>query len=445
MAGTGKLKHASGWELEAEFEKPDPRAGIPGGGYVLRSIKHDGFHFAREVRVERIILRDGAAMLPKEVTFTLGSPDVKLVREPREEAVPATDPRGFYAPKWALRADYVVEDVFGIKGMSIRFWQRYFFTSYGATPSHEPSGNVPAARFYPILDFEVVFPDLIDEIYKVAEVRVDFRIESGLDSFTQNKPSGLAMAMAEGRFVTHKSTGTVGDNQAGLFRDSDSPGGLSVSGIFARAEKPLLWEVIAQGIRDGKPGDWDNIHQWPVFADGSLPPTPGMALGLHNHWRWFPQATTGKGAVGFLLRATGPQYGGTAGPGSVMIDPRLPNLDLRIAIAKRDLVPGVVAGYPNPIHAFDDLFVKHPSRPNGPEPIDKGTDLSTWFSFLVHRDRSAKPEWPAPPFGGALFVNGLFFAHELRDFISFKPIPPFGERHPQYIPSKPRKGWVRPP
>lgn len=444
MTATGKLSHKSGWELEAEFEAADVWAGIPGGGYVLRNIRQDGFHVAREVRVERVTLCSGGAK-PKEESFTLGSARVKLVTPPHDEGPQGSDPRGFYAPKWALRANYLVEDVFGIKGLSVRFWQRYFFTAYGATPSHEPSGLVPAARFYPILDFAVIYPtEQILPENVIAEIRVDFRIESAMDEFVKEKASALAMVMAKGEFIDWKKTKNIGDNQAGLFRDASPSPSLTVKGIFAAAEKPLLWEVLAQGIRAGQASDWDNIHQWAVMPGGALPPTPGMALGLHNHWRWFPQAVTGKGLAS-ILRGTGPQYGGIAGPGTPMIEPNLPDQDLRLAITKRDLVPGVVAAYPNGIHAFDELFTKHPDRPKGPAPIENGADLASWFSFLVRRDRSGDASWPPKPFGGPLFVNGLFFAHELRDFISFGIKIPNDERARQYIPLRPRKAaWVRP-
>jgi hypothetical protein len=245
--------------------------------------------------------------------------------------------------------------------------------------------------------------------------------------------------------VTHYfsgPTGKIGLNQVGLFRDAESLGlsALKAKNVFAAAEKPLLWEVIGRGISNGKPGSWDNIHQWPLDAKGSLPPTPGMNMGLHNHWRWFPGSVDS-----WALPASGKQYAGPGGPGSVMIDPQLPDQSLSIAIMKRDIVADVLAAYTsNAIDNFDDLFLKSPNRLQGPESVKKGADLASWFSYTVHRDLTGELGPIAPSdFGGSLFVHGLFFSHDtLRTVLA--GFPPYGAVDPMYIPRKPKRSWVRP-
>lgn len=451
MTGLGKIRTA-GWEFQAQFETEDPSKGLTGAGYVLKDLSHDAFKFARDVRIERIFLKSGGS-LPQEVSFSLGSSAVTQVTPPQRETPPGSDPRGYFAPKIALSAGYKYADAFGAQGQDVMLTQRYLLTAANNQPAHEPSGQLKSTRLYPLL--EITLPPFVgfDTDSVIEEIRVDYRIEFALDSL-KTKVSGYVPSMpfpGAPMGQIHKSsvpTGTVGPNQAGLWRDrDDGPSGLDVTGVFAAAEKPLMWEVIGQGITKGVGDKWDNVHHWPRLPNRKQPATPGMPHGLHHHWRWFPAAADPPFPYNLALPGAGPQLEGISGPGSVMIDPAIQDQDLRFAITKTDLITGALSAYPN--NGFDDfdaLFTQNPWRPNGPDPINQGADLVHWYSFTIRRPKVEGPApFDVPQFGGTLFVHGMFFAHESFSVWVASPIPtsPKGATQEQYIKTRPAHKWVR--
>lgn len=452
MTGLGKLKDPSGWKLEADFEVPDVVKARNGVGFLLRNLSHEGYQFARDVRIERIFLQD-AHLFPNEESFSLASSGMTNTTAPHEATPPTTDPRGFYAPKWSLAADYERTNVFGEADQAIQLEQRFLFTARGKTPAHEPSGTVHAARMYPLLTIRIPPAPLADFENAIRRIRVDYRIEFALDGMAPKKrrsipPMGHLGGPTVGMIIEEQqASGQVGPNQAGIWRDlTTAPAGISVKGIFAAAEKPLVWEVIAQGIRDGQPDDWDNVHQWPKLAGNKQPDTPGLPHGLHHHWRWFPEAARPGALAKVLLGGTGPQFAGISGPGSAMIDPLLAKQSMRFAVGRFDLIPGVEAAYPtNGFDGFDELFVNHPLRKKGPVKIEDGADLVMWFSFTIEREDVVGQKGPAPlpSFDGTLFVHGVFFAHETLKVTTFPSFKPRGSNAKQYLPRRPTHRWVR--
>jgi hypothetical protein len=470
-SGLGKITDDDGWEC---LGRRDPTA-----GFYLSDISHDGHYLAASIRLERI----GVAAIGEHSASRKSDPanyQVFGLGAATEVAAPtvqrlgegATDPRGFYAPHFKVSTKYELESLVYESDQKMELELAYLFTRYNKDPSHEPGGIIPAARIYPLLTF------------KIPGVGHDNR-----------KPRYRRATAVQALYRLHfQLTDRGGGNQAGIFLDNEEMGigGAIVAGtarglragsfVFAAAEKPLYYEVIGRGLRHGQPAGWnraiagwDNIHQWSHdslpfdrWEEGMKlqPATPGLPHGAHLHWRWGASAATGAAGL-----PGGPQYGGHRGPGTPLIDGRLPNQSLEFAIinhmgAGRELERKVLRKIDNdPIlwlfRDFSEVWESVQPRPNVLLPSG---NLVIWMSItafgpgyhgagLSYREISigsgAPPDVPRdmafalPEWGGTLFANGVFFAHEDHDILptALKLLPGVGK--PQYLPKAPERRWRR--
>jgi hypothetical protein len=183
--------------------------------------------------------------------------------------------------------------------------QRYIFTNYSNSPSHEPSGILTVARLYPLLKFS--YKGAPSEPKLPTFVRVDYRIESSIEMGLVIGPYPQYLYKSRpivsrnpdvktGRerygLKSPSSTKKLHLQQAGVFKDRDvAPGTIGViaktvgtaslrsalTDIFEAAEKPLPIEMIGKGISDNNTADWDNIHTSYVnlfVYFGGIPSTP---------------------------------------------------------------------------------------------------------------------------------------------------------------------------
>ena len=120
-----------------------------------------------------------------------------------------------------------------------------------------------------------------------------------------------------------------------------------------------------------------------------LPYTPGATHAAHMHWRWGAFSATHTPAG-----PGGPQYAGFEGPGTPMIDGRIPNQSLRFAITTSrhaeeisKLLRNDNATEAQDFDSFETLFTAQGHK--DPEPIADGAELVTWVSiagieFMFH-------------------------------------------------------------
>lgn len=454
MAIGNVFDEATGWSFYAVLEEP-------GSGYVVQQLRHDGHECGRMITVEGIMVASQfkPKTAPKQPykfeTFTLGSPRLTRLGDPSvvNLGTKATDPRGYYNPRFAVATKYRITNVFDEPDQELRFEYRLIFTPYSKDPTHEPGGFLKAARVYPTIIFEAPAPTsgkLKEPNNRIAAIRVIYR---------------LGMFVVEGKTYT---------NQAGIFRDNDLFGKVEVlegaagkgvaALIFDRAEKPLISEIVGRGIvrntnRSVLRGDmqgWDNIHLWNggfktkdeflKAAKGGFPPTPGLPYGVHQHWRWGASYST---ALTGLWKGD-PQYGGIGGAGGPMLDPAIPDQLLEFAITQGGLREERVRQMLNDqtTHKFDTpleefIVTSHTE----PENISLGVSLVTWIDITAY-SKNVMEEAPftkacSETFAGTIFAHGIFFAHDSEDVLPPISIPQ--ARDVQYIPTTPiPSNWRRP-
>jgi hypothetical protein len=233
------------------------------------------------------------------------------------------------------------------------------------------------------------------------------------------------------------------------------PWGGEASTIFEKAEKPLRWEIFAQGLRHDHPADWDNIHLWqtesypsnaqvdldknsgqlPWFYPLSstnlkylLPSTPGGFFCVHTHWNWMEAAKDSKDVSIFVqkyFKASGPHFG------RPKLDDEFSDISLRLRILNSNTLPPDLDWKNMP--ADVEKMLNAP-----PGYIGEGGNLIMWFSIEVFRWRSslqtdigARSRAPlTASWRGKLFTHGIFFAHDKepdpgseRRRSLFKPFP----------------------
>ena len=236
-------------------------------------------------------------------------------------------------------------------------------------------------------------------------------------------------AMAIGEYVTSASFLAHAAKQA-LLSNQAVATHVTQNELFAGAEKPILFEILGTGLDHGGTSTtlngttvptWDNIHVWPT-AKG-LPSTPGAFHAVHMHWRWGRVAALPTTLEALAQKWLGVQKAGHAifsvpAAGGPLIDKAIRNQTIRFAIAVVP-IPGesttTTANFGKPFETRDPKV--------SPIAVDKGADLAVWMSF--HVDRGSEQT-----FGGTVFVNGLYFAHEPESkdnpfaFTRGIPIPP---------------------
>ncbi|WP_437835597.1 hypothetical protein [Sorangium sp. So ce1153] len=350
--------------------------------------------------------------------------------------------------------------------------QSYVLASYGIDPPHEPGALLPAARLFPLIKF-------IYKGNKVKTIRIDYRMEFGLDRF---------LLRLEGR-----TPGSSPSMLAGVFRDTErAPSGAELEDLFEALEKPVLYELFGRGLVNGKPGipslprpgspliptTWDNFHFWsspPRDAQDlkKLPSTPGAFHAVHMHWRWgdfvasptffdFLKVIGGRVyQTGDLRLTTGAIGAGhlkgiqvAEGIGGPLLDPQIPTQTIRFAITKAtdpDYENAPDANTPDLWNAdecpservYGNLFLSPAGRATEPRYISKGEHLVTWYSVEVHAKSAAEKGQEA--FSGTVLIHGLYFAHEEEPPSNVHPFHNtigVGAQIPKYTDPVP---WLRSP
>jgi hypothetical protein len=456
-----------GWTFDTELD--DATGKPPPSGLSLQKVRHDGHNFAQDIRLIGIWATVEHLNAFNQVTGTSKKFIEVTARNFQFDPVRTIDPKtrtiaaksGISSTFDYLKngqtglsfADYFEDGanyaVYGLVATchepnlftnmqidnclqdGLKVEQTLLFSRYGNDPPHEPSGGLTAARCHPMVSFEMT-PNRSWEPAKpytrIASLRFDFRLHLYLDAYLKDKTaSGLYDAQQAGLFADTDSGSTRALLKGARHHFSGSFAKIAAREAFYAIEKPLVREVVGPGLIKGKPaGDfpkhadvvcWDNVHWW-GGRGGPLPSTPGAFHAAHLHWRW------GEFLSSWAGRATSSAWR-RFNPGDALVDPRVRRQDLFVAIAKynRATDPARVALSMATAMTWEDLF--HQNNFPTPDLIKSGADLVLWYSAEVYPDEHA-------PWGkGAVFLHGIFFAHnrEPEDFsISV------GSRQPLYWP-----------
>ena len=443
-----KKKGSTTWEFdfdtyetggEVYYETPNQpkikvgKGFVPHGGLILRNIHNSGFRMAYDVGVIGIYVFPGPSAkengFHKPKFLILGPPD--FIQVDNETFTPL-DPNKAYDPliveknrmdsigfnmstynndrEKELKVTYKsTNKLFGKGSGYLYVVQKFIMTKYSDKPAHEPTGGLHAARLFPITQLIYnIPPNTNHEIEDYVEsFRVDYRLHINLDTYIIDKyaPKTVIHTRSE------KSKKTI-KNVAGLFKDESGmnpvycAGGGVANIIFSSAEKPLVAEVVTEGINPySRNFKWDNIHWWGYGKNGSLGSTPGSFHAVHIHWRW-AKGMQSKSALS--SEAGKPQFAGLGNQGE-LTDPNIKNQILRIAVVKNE-------GIPNDYHeqkseVYKDFFIN--LRPNKtPIDIKGGDDLILYYSSEVKLKNSKKNSQKG--LNCSIFVHGLFFAHEVE-------------------------------
>jgi hypothetical protein len=415
-----------GWEGAYQVLSP--------GGLTLTDLRHDGYNLGPLIRVSRICINPAADDKTDSRILKLGTSAIDVV--PGSDAVSVlglsdSPPFQFssYKSTFGLKSRFqtAVEpgptDLFNDPANALRITQRYLFTTYGTNPPHEPSGYLPACRLFPLVQFSTSNP-------RINSIRIDYLIRFRLDSLLRpenfSRPSFWLAAQ--------------GPNQAGVFRDIDhialmstvraalTGGPAMTSDFFTAAEKPLQYEILSLGLKEGQSQvsgkiiGWDNMHQW--GASGTLPSTPGAFHAAHLHWRWGdlvtkPSFTDNKiqeqgvamGKVTKPKALGSPVFAGVPQASGGLVDPTFPHQTIRFAIINTRRIPAIDGNTTE--YDFDKLIKSAVGK--YPKYIKNGDDLCLWLSFEV-----PIPKGSTPPFTATVFPHGLFFAHNPEN-LTLKP------------------------
>jgi hypothetical protein len=424
-------------------------------GLAAYGITHDGYTFAERVALIRsyadLANDQGSTFVP----FELGSDGMTVGDPPRLSNTSRRSPDYYYQMSHAATAPFRIRDLAG-SGQRLRGRQYFGFTETSDTPRHETAQVAAAGRFYPTLDFSVNgVDDPADEA--VERLRFDFWIQPDVGPGGRRKeaslmPGALTLGATWEAWFGEDLAKKV-PQQAGLFRDRDHSlahralfaGWRPGEQVFSSAEKPLLWEVAADGILEGGKTGWDNVHIWGVHPDG-LVSTPGMPFGMHLHWRWAAALTNRWSMVlgdftPDFARApelAGRDAAGDMVPGGPLIDPRNPVTDLRVAVVTKDTAD-TYAGMTAAGH--DDFLGMFQAISPRPKAIDQGAEIVLIVSIVVHRERR-DARWD-----GTVFPHGVFFPHAYDvGYLAENALTQAGAYEPQYLDRKPfSRRWFRPP
>ena len=440
----GKVKDATtGWQYQGALDRTL--------GYVINDLRHDQHRFAHEIFVALVMVQshDG-----RTETFQLGTGNVnvQIVNGPatrsytpkREKA-----PLGHYTVRFKVSTTYKIHGLFGEPNQTLFIEQATLFTRYVKDPAHEPGGILKASRLYPLI-----------------------RVSSPPPSARLSKPGSRIAAIRVFQVLGFSLAGRTSRNQAGVWADLDIPGtgGRGPGAVaFARAEKPLMIEIVGDGLEGNTNfvmsvarSDWDNIHQWNgtfstikelqkvAYGPGArlLPPSPGMPYAAHQHWRWGAIATY---YLPIVATGGGRQFRGIRGTrGGALVDGKMPNQSLSFAIA---VPPSVVLKLGQTLRAgkfrFNDPLEKLVAQ-STPALLWQGEpQLNHWIDVTArsnHIDEAAPyTRAMATEFKGTLFAHGVFFAHEGASVMPASialAVP--GAYKPQFIPKVPLRQWNRP-
>ncbi|GEM_PF-1142972 len=440
---------------ETQSQKPKVKVGrgfAPHGGLILRNIYNSGFRMAYDIGVVGIYAFPGPVAKKngqnKPVFLILGPPD--FIQVDNDTFMPldinkAYDPIvdnskidsiGFNMATYnedrekELKVTYrSTKEIFGPGSGYLFVCQKFIMTRYSDKPAHEPSGGLKAARFFPITQLIYNVPP--NSKYKIEDFvksfRVDYRLYINLDSYARNKIQSIPTS-----YDSHPQHSVIYDrvknkekikNAVGLFRDDDLPPsklkGLSnlrspENIVFSSSEKPLVSEIITEGLNPDQPILWDNIHWWGIGKDGVLGSTPGSFHAVHIHWRWSKSMQIKEDNDGPDPKHEGePQFKGK-GLNGALVDPNIKNQILRIAVIKNKKI--TQSYHQQTSEFFDDYFISLRDYKE-PENIKKGDDIILYYSSEIKLKQDNRLLVKKNNSGGltaSIFIHGLFFAHEVE-------------------------------
>lgn len=419
----------------------EPSGCEPGeGGLILKNLRHQNYNFARDVRILGMWIEfettESAGITKTErkfyaintINFTfncieqwkesdLNPPSVPSPNADRQTFLDILKKFNYYRYIFGIRSKYISKPGMLPSNCDIGeviIDHGILFSKYSNSPSHEPTGNLQAARFYPTVTTKfnvnaqysaVKFPS-----YKVKKVRVDHRIHLSLDSLTGDKPSPAT------------SFPSSANNYAGVFKDRESFSksgaiyGGAAKAVFEAVEKPLLFEIAAKGyensnhINQSNVKLWDNIHWWGQRFDGGTATkkadkhisTPGGFFAAHFHWRW------GKAARDQAQKDA--QYTGSPGNDYLLIDPSISPQTLTFAVVKNiaNLNPDTKGIKPEDLSKEDFASLFKSAGGSAPTDISGGENIVVFLSIEI----SPNPNSAAGnTFSGTQLLQGIFFAH----------------------------------
>jgi len=424
---------------------------VPHGGIILRNIHNSGFRMAYDIGVVGIYAFPGS--IAKKNGFNepkfliLGPPDFIQVDN---DTLKPLDPNKSYDPilennkmdsigfnmntyntdrEKELKVTFKsTNKLFGKGSGYLYVIQKFILTKYSDKPAHEPSGGLKAARLFPITQLIYNIPSSTEKVEDyVASFRVDYRLYINLDTYAINKYAQLPTSND-----SHPQTALIYDrvkskkkikNAVGLFRDDDIPPS-KLKGIanlkspenivFSSSEKPLVSEIITEGLNPDQPILWDNIHWWGIGKDGVLGSTPGSFHAVHIHWRWSKSMQIKENNDGPDPAAEGePQFQGK-GLNGALVDPYIKNQILRIAVIKNKKITQDY--HQQTSEFFDDFFISLRDNKE-PESIKSGDDIILYYSSEIKLKQDNKLLIKKDKYGGlnaSVFIHGIFFAHEVE-------------------------------
>lgn len=453
----------TGWTFECPVDAsgvtPDSQ-----GGIVLREMRHDGHNFAKEVRM--IGLWIGIEHVDDQGAVTYSDKWFRTLAKNNHFAITAVrklEPTPILNhPSWPEKfewlkevddaldfADYIADPVMGkysgygvmatfsapnliasslqypdcdFAGLNIE--QVFLFSRYSDQPPHEPTGALSAARFHPLVRYELIENPAFDPSKRhtrVASLRFDFRLHVYLDSRfdTKNAPQNQNPVK----------------NQAGIFADRDIFPKMKLfssatAQSFSAVEKPIVMEVTAPGLIKGYTNStplkllsgerfhdvdcWDNLHWWGLRAKaGTYISAPGAFHCFHMHWRWGKVLDLVNRLTIADIQVLPIDAGIHFNPGIPLLDPRIPYQTLQVAITKNsrrfDSARNALTDLSE--MAWNSLFETQTNPP--PEKILDGDDIVLWYSTEV-LSRLQLPDKPllVAKSSGTVFLHGIFFAHD---------------------------------
>ena len=457
---------------------------IPKGGLALKNVFHNGYSFAKDIRVVCIWVfpNDKSRFEPKPLI--LGPPD--FIQQPITSSKQILAPSNFssYNTESALEVKWVsarpvFEDAKG-KSRNLCVTQSYIFTDYNNEPKHEPAGVLMAARLFPITTIN--YPDEKDGY--IASVRIDYRLHLNLDGSLNHKVNQLFNKIIKNN---PKYLGKNFPNQAGVFKDTEThidavagaflEGG--AEGVFNQVEKPLLLEIASIGILDSSPyldanksrKGWDNIHWWGYRGEGQpIISAPGASHAVHMHWRWGKNLQTEsqfKTAIPSIANQTLTNSASFT-IGGPLVDPKIWIQTVRFGIVenidkfniKTDNLKNLSKD------KYFDLF--HINNKPIPRTIENGGDIILFFSVeaktetiiaesketIYYPRKINSTEIKILParkvkasINGKYLIHGLFFGHEPEKESLVRLFTKLGSREPEYSPPRPKvleeKRWDR--
>lgn len=456
-------------------------------GLCLKNLQHDGHSLLDEACMVKTYAQIEDGQNSNFVDYQMGVDVMQSELTPvKTSYASGRAPDYYHTLSSQVYAPFNVQDFVG-SSQQFSGKQYYAFTAPSDTPRHETTGFAKAGRFYPAFDFELPQKSTEQDAKYISKLRFDYYLDLNVagggrrhsvynplpelgdqaqyakrafqhvvNSLNSGQLPGNIPPQPPRRDIQHRA---FNKEQAALFRDLDAnivsrTFGRSLGGgkhTFSAAEKPLLWEVVGDGILNGpqeepepEAGYWDNMHAWGHNHHG-LVSTPGMPYGFHLHWRWASSVSDktsmlfGRWGQGFLgapelaARDTNnnPVFGGP------LIDPNLPSQDLRIAFVKKDTALSFANEVATSHDDFENIFTR---IKNQPDVIKDGTDCVIIISIVVHR------EDPDAIWGGTIFPHGIFFPHDYNPPLPLLLGLPFEWAYSeQYITQKPNRQWKRNP